>query len=50
MGVRRRARELALQLLAANGEDGHTAYLFELACRHEEMHFEAFAYMRQTLA
>lgn len=39
-----------LECLAAGRASGAAAYFYDLAIRHEDMHIEALAYTRQTLA
>jgi len=49
MEYTRRVREVVLERLGTRESDARSTYLHLLAARHEDMHAEAFTYMRQTL-
>ncbi|BAU47648.1 hypothetical protein SVA_1069 [Sulfurifustis variabilis] len=49
LGYLRRVQEALIERLHARGVDEQSAYFYELTIFHEDMHTEAFAYMRQTL-
>lgn len=44
-----RVQEALIERLHARGVDEESAYFYQLTIFHEDMHTEAFAYMRQTL-
>ncbi len=46
----KRVRDRVLERLATSASNPRSTYLHLLAVRHEDMHAEAFTYMRQTLA
>lgn len=46
----KRVQEALIERLQARGMDERSAYFHQLTIFHEDMHTEAFAYMRQTLA